>query len=51
MVWFGVVPQGVLLSLSFSLFGDFGAFSWGFEAVLGELVGDVCVNPSWFFSF
>jgi hypothetical protein len=41
------------MSLAFSLFGDFRSLFLaillrGFETSLWDLVGDVCMNPSWF---
>jgi hypothetical protein len=53
---FGVVPQGLDVLLPFVLFGDFQSpllvvFLERFQVLsLGDLVGDVCMNPSWFFS-
>jgi hypothetical protein len=55
-IWFGVVPQGLDVLFPFVLFGDFRI---PFLAIflercrdlsLWDLVGDVCMNPSWFFS-
>jgi hypothetical protein len=54
--WFGVVPHGLDVLFPFILFGYFRSF---FLAIfwerfrglsLWDLVGDVCMNPSWFFS-
>jgi hypothetical protein len=53
---FGVVPQGLVVLFPFVLVGDFRSpllvvFLVCFQDLaLGDLVGDVCVNPSWFFS-
>jgi hypothetical protein len=52
-----VVPQGLNVLFLFVLFGDFWSpllvdFLERFQDLsLGHLVGDVRVNPSWFFSF
>jgi hypothetical protein len=53
---FDVVPQGLDVLLLFVLFGDFRSlflaiFLERFRGLsLWHLVGDVCMNPSWFFS-
>jgi hypothetical protein len=53
---FDVVPQGLDVLFSFVLFGDFRSpslsiFLERFRGLsLWDLVGDVCMNPSWFFS-
>jgi hypothetical protein len=53
---FSVVPQGLVVLFPFVLGGDFRSpllvvFLVCFQDLaLGDLVGDVCVNPSWFFS-
>jgi hypothetical protein len=53
---FGVVPQGLDVLFPFILFGGFRSpflviFLEQFRDLsLGDLVGDVCMNPSWFFS-
>jgi hypothetical protein len=53
---FGVVPQGLVVLFPYVLGGDFRSpllvdFLECFQGFsLGALVGDVCVNPSWFFS-
>jgi hypothetical protein len=53
-IWFGVVPQGLVVSLPFLLFGDFRspflAACGIFEAFLFGFGGGLCLNPSWFFS-
>jgi hypothetical protein len=52
-----VVPQGLDVLFPFILCGDFRSsllvdFLECFRDLsLGDLVGDVCVNPSWFFPF
>jgi hypothetical protein len=52
-----VVPQGLDVLFPFVLFGDFQSlllviFSERFRGLsLWDLVGDVCMNPSWFFPF
>jgi hypothetical protein len=54
--WFSVVPQGLDVLFPFVLFGDFRSpflaiFLERFRGLsLWDLVGDVCMNPSWFFS-
>jgi hypothetical protein len=51
-----VVPQGFDVLFPFVHFGDFWSlflmiFSERFQGLsLWDLVGDVCMNPSWFFS-
>jgi hypothetical protein len=51
-----VVPQGLDVLFPFVLFGDFqnlflAIFLEWFQGLsLGDLVGDLCLNPSWFFS-
>jgi hypothetical protein len=53
--WFDVVSQGLIVSLLFSLFGDFRSLLlviflcciWGLS--LQDFVWDVCTNPSCFF--
>jgi hypothetical protein len=53
---FGVVPQGLVVLFLFVLCGDFWSpllvdFLVCFrDLASGDLVEDVCVNPSWFFS-
>jgi hypothetical protein len=53
--WFGVVPQGFVVLFSVVLGGDFQSplfviFSGCFrDHVLGDLMGEIRVNPSWFF--
>jgi hypothetical protein len=53
---FGVVPQGLDVLFPFVLFGDYrnlflAIFLERFQGFsLWDLVGDVCMNPSWFFS-
>jgi hypothetical protein len=53
---FVVVPQGLIVLSPFVLFCDFWSpflaiFLERFrELSLGDLVRDVCMNPSWFFS-
>jgi hypothetical protein len=53
---FGVVPQDLVVLFPFVLGGDFRSpllvdFLVCFQDLaLGDLVGDVCVNPSWLFS-
>jgi hypothetical protein len=53
---FGVVREGLSVSLPFLLFGDFWSpflviFLWWFRGPsIWELLGDVFLNPSWFFS-
>jgi hypothetical protein len=52
---FGVVPQGFVVLLPVVLGGDFRSpllvvFSGCFrDLVLGDLMGGIHVNPSWFF--
>jgi hypothetical protein len=52
-----VVPQGLDVSFPFLLFGDFWSpflaiFLWRIRGLsLWDLVGDVCLNPLWFFPF
>jgi hypothetical protein len=52
-----VVPQGLVVLFPFVFGGDFRRpllvdFLVHFlDLALGDLVGDVCVNPSWFFPF
>jgi hypothetical protein len=54
--WFGVVPQCLDVLFPFVLFGDFRSpflslFLERFRDLsLGDLAGDVCMNPLWFFS-
>jgi hypothetical protein len=54
--WFGVVPHGLDVSFVFVLFGDFRSpflaifLEWFRRLSLWDLVVDVCLNPSWFFS-
>jgi hypothetical protein len=51
-----VVPQGLVVLFPFVLGGDFRShllvnfFVRFWDLALRDLVGDVCVNPSWFFS-
>jgi hypothetical protein len=51
-----MVREGLDVLFPFVLFGDFRSpvlvvFLERFrDLFLGDLVGDVCVNPSWFFS-
>jgi hypothetical protein len=51
-----VVPQGLVVLFPFVLGGDFRSpllvdFLVCFrDLALGDLVGDVCVNHSWFFA-
>jgi hypothetical protein len=52
-----VVPQDFVVLFPFILGGDFRSpllvvflVCFG-DLALGDLVGDVCVNPSWFFPF
>jgi hypothetical protein len=51
-----VVPQGLDVLFPFVLFGDFWSlflaiFLEQFQGLsLWDLVGDVCMSPSWFFS-
>jgi hypothetical protein len=51
-----VVPQGLVVLFLFVLGGDFWSpvlvdFLACFrDLAIGDSVGDVCVNPSWFFS-
>jgi hypothetical protein len=53
---FGVVPQGLDVLFLFILFGDsrslfLAIFLERFRGLsLWDMVGDVCMNPSWFFS-
>jgi hypothetical protein len=53
--WFGVVPQGLDVLSPVVLGGDFrspllkislGCFR---DLSLGDLMGEICGNPSWFF--
>jgi hypothetical protein len=52
-----MVPQGLVVLFPFVLGGDFRSpllvdFLVRFrDLALGDLVGDVCVNPLWFLSF
>jgi hypothetical protein len=52
----GVVPQGLVVLFPFVLGGDFQSpllvhfLVYFRDLSLGNLVGDVCVNPSWLFS-
>jgi hypothetical protein len=52
---FGVVPQGLDVLFPVVLGGDFRSpllvFSLGCfrDLSLGDLMGDICGNPSWFF--
>jgi hypothetical protein len=54
--WFSVVPQGLDVLFTFVLFGDFRSlflviFLDRFHGLsLWDLVGNVCMNSSWFFS-
>jgi hypothetical protein len=54
---FGMVPQGLDVLFPFVLFGDFRSLFLTiclerFRGLsLGDLVGDTCLSPSWFFSF
>jgi hypothetical protein len=54
--WFGVVAQGLDVLFLFILFGDFQSlfFAIFLERFRGlsirDLVGDICLSPSWFFS-
>jgi hypothetical protein len=54
--WFSVVPQGLDVLFPLVLFGDFQSlflviFLEHFRGLsLWDLVGDVCMNPLWFFS-
>jgi hypothetical protein len=51
-----VVPQGLDVLFPFVLFGDFQSpflavfLEQFWDLSLMDLVGDVCMNPSWFFS-
>jgi hypothetical protein len=51
-----MVPQGFEVVFPFVLCGDFrnpllvDFMEFFRDLLLGDLVGDVCVNPSWFFS-
>jgi hypothetical protein len=53
--WFGVVPQDFVVLFPVVLGGDFRSpllvvFSVYFrDLVLGDLMGEIHVNPSWFF--
>jgi hypothetical protein len=55
--WFGVVLQGLDEWFPFVLFGDFRSLflaiflEWFRGLSLWDLVGGVCMTPSWFFSF
>jgi hypothetical protein len=53
--WFSVVPQGFVVLFPVVLGGDFqspllvvflGCFR---DLALGDLIGEICGNPSWFF--
>jgi hypothetical protein len=52
---FGVVPQGFVVLFPVVLGGDFRSpllvvFSGCFwDLALGDLMGEICRNPSWFF--
>jgi hypothetical protein len=53
--WFSVVPQGLDVLFPFVLFGGFRSlflviFLERFRGLSWDLVGDVCMNLSWFFS-
>jgi hypothetical protein len=53
--WFDVVPQGFVVLFPVALGGDFRSpllvvFSVCFwDLALGDLMGEIHVNPSWFF--
>jgi hypothetical protein len=55
--WFSVVPQGLVEFFLVFLFGDFQSlflvfFSERFRGLyLYDLLGNICMNPLWFFSF
>jgi hypothetical protein len=50
-----VVPQGFVVLFPVVLVVIFGALSWWFflgcfqDLALGNLMGEICGNPSWFF--
>jgi hypothetical protein len=52
-----VVPQALDVLFPFVLFGDFQSpflaifLEWFRDLLLWDLVGDICMNPLWFFSF
>jgi hypothetical protein len=52
---FGVVPQGLVVLFAVVLGGDFRSplfvvFLWCFrDLAVGDLMGEICGNPSWFF--
>jgi hypothetical protein len=53
--WFGVVPQGLVVLFPVVFGGDFRSPFLVFflrcfqDLALGDLMGEICGNPSWFF--